>query len=97
MRRAPASILAIRTVTPARFPTAEHGSWNRSAKIGYQVTVVSIDANGRVISYEPFAEGWLQGQPAWGRSAEVAVAPDGSLPVADDAAGAIYRIRYRRP
>jgi glucose/arabinose dehydrogenase len=96
-RCARASILAIRTVTPARFPIAEHGSWNRSAKIGYRVTVVSIDANGRAISYEPFAEGWLQGQQAWGRPTDVAVAPDGSLLVADDAAGAIYRIRYRRP
>jgi len=76
---------------------AEHGSWNRSAKIGYRVTVVSLDANGRAIAYEPFAEGWLQGQQAWGRPTDVAVAPDGSLLVADDAAGAIYRIRYRRP
>ena len=89
--------MAIRTVTPARFPIAEYGSWNRSAKIGYRVTVVSLDANGRAISYEPFAEGWLLGQQAWGRPTDVAVAPDGSLLVADDAAGAIYRIRYRRP
>ena len=75
---------------------AEHGSWDRSAKIGYRITVVSLDANGRALAYEPFAEGWLQGQQAWGRPADVAVAPDGSLLVADDSAGAIYRIRYRR-
>ena len=34
-------------------------------------------------------------QDAWGRPADVLVAPDGSLLVSDDPAGAIYRIRYR--
>jgi len=97
--------LGMRFYTGTQFPEryrgqifiAEHGSWNRSEKIGYRVTVVSLDAAGRAVSYEPFAEGWLQGQRAWGRPADVLVAPDGSLLVADDAAGAIYRIHYRRP
>ena len=40
-------------------------------------------------------KGWLQGESAWGRPADVQVAPDGSLLVSDDTAGAIYRIRYR--
>ena len=31
----------------------------------------------------------------WGRPADVLVAPDGSLLVSDDYAGAVYRIRYR--
>ena len=44
--------------------------------------------------YAPFAEGWLQGDRVWGRPADVSVAPDGSLFVSDDLAGAIYRIRY---
>ena len=74
---------------------AEHGSWNRSTKIGYRVTLVRLDVAGKAISYEPFAEGWLQGNGAWGRPADVAVAPDGSLLIADDSAGAIYRVRYR--
>jgi glucose/arabinose dehydrogenase len=73
---------------------AEHGSWNRSKKIGYRVTMVTLDGN-RPVRYEPFAEGWLQGERAWGRPADVLVAPDGSLLVSDDTAGAIYRIRYR--
>ena len=38
---------------------AEHGSWNRSKKIGYRVTFVKIDGN-EPVSYEPFAYGWLQ-------------------------------------
>ncbi len=40
-------------------------------------------------------KGWLQGQQAWGRPADVLVAPDGSLLVSDDSAGAIYRISYK--
>jgi glucose/arabinose dehydrogenase len=50
--------------------------------------------DGRAVAYEPFATGWLQGATAWGRPADVLVLPDGSLLVSDDAAGAIYRIRY---
>lgn len=73
---------------------AEHGSWNRSSKAGYRVTVVSLDGAGRATGYRVFAEGWLQGDTAWGRPADVLVAPDGSLLVADDQAGAIYRIHY---
>ena len=72
---------------------AEHGSWNRSKKIGYRVTRVRVE-NNRAVAYEPFATGWLQGESAWGRPADVLVLPDGSLLVSDDYAGAIYRISY---
>jgi glucose/arabinose dehydrogenase len=95
--------LGMRFYTGTQFPPeyrnqvfiAEHGSWNRSHKIGYRVTVVRLDSSGKVLSYQPFAEGWLQGESAWGRPADVLVAPDGSLLVSDDTAGAVYRIRYR--
>ncbi|MCP1172808.1 PQQ-dependent sugar dehydrogenase [Ralstonia chuxiongensis] len=73
---------------------AEHGSWNRSSKVGYRVMRVALDAAGNVTKQEPFAHGWLQGEQAWGRPADVLVAPDGSLLVSDDLAGAVYRIRY---
>lgn len=73
---------------------AEHGSWNRSEKAGYRVTLVRLQGN-RAISYEPFATGWLQPDgTVWGRPADVLVLPDGSLLVSDDLAGAIYRISY---
>jgi glucose/arabinose dehydrogenase len=72
---------------------AEHGSWNRSRKSGYRVTLVRVNGN-RALSYEPFATGWLQGESAWGRPADVLDLPDGSLLVSDDLAGAIYRISY---
>lgn len=94
--------LGMRFYTGRQFPEqwrngifiAEHGSWNRSSKIGYRVSFVRIE-NGRATSYETFAQGWLQGESAWGRPVDVLAAPDGSLLVSDDQAGAIYRIRYR--
>lgn len=75
---------------------AEHGSWNRSVPIGYRVTLVTLDENDQPISYEPFAEGWLNDttRQAWGRPADVLVMPDGSLLVSDDGHHAIYRITY---
>lgn len=73
---------------------AEHGSWNRSQKIGYRIMVVRLQGNDAV-SYEPFAEGWLQGQRDWGRPVDLLVLPDGSMLVSDDKAGVIYRITYR--
>ena len=47
------------------------------------------------VRHEVFAEGWLQGESAWGRPVDLEVMPDGSLLVSDDTAGAIYRIAYR--
>ncbi len=73
---------------------AEHGSWNRSEKIGYRLTVVTFDGN-RAKRYQTFAEGWLQGDKNWGRPADVLVTDDGALLVTDDQAGAIYRISYQ--
>ena len=74
---------------------AEHGSWNRSRKLGYRVMYVPLD-KGQPTGYEIFAEGWLQGQRAWGRPVDVLVMPDGSMLVSDDHAGAIYRITYTK-
>jgi glucose/arabinose dehydrogenase len=72
---------------------AEHGSWNRLEPIGYRVMTVSLE-NGTPVSYEVFAEGWLQGRDAWGRPVDVQVMEDGSLLVSDDRANAVYRITY---
>jgi glucose/arabinose dehydrogenase len=74
---------------------AEHGSWNRSSKIGYRVARVVVEG-GRAVKHEVFAEGWLQGQSAWGRPVDVQPMPDGALLVSDDGAGVIYRIAYRK-
>ena len=75
---------------------AEHGSWNRTQPIGYRVTFVKLEGN-KAVSYEPFAEGWLQaGGDRTGRPVDVLEMPDGSLLVSDDFGDAIYRITYQK-
>jgi glucose/arabinose dehydrogenase len=73
---------------------AEHGSWNRSKKIGYRVMVVKLDAQGNSTGYTHFAEGWLENEDAWGRPVDVELMPDGSMLISDDRADAIYRVWY---
>lgn len=75
---------------------AEHGSWNRSEKIGYRLKRVEFGPDGQVAGQSVFAEGWLQGDEVWGRPNDVLVMPDGALLVSDDEAGVIYRISYGR-
>ncbi|KQU26330.1 sorbosone dehydrogenase [Methylobacterium sp. Leaf94] len=75
--------------------TAEHGSWNRTQPLGARIMFVPIDKEGKAGAPKPFAEGWLtQDGEYLGRPTDVAVLLDGSLLVADDTAGAIYRISY---
>jgi len=74
---------------------AEHGSWNRSKKIGYRVSMVRLDENGKSMGYEMFAEGWLENGKAWGRPADIFMMPDGSILITDDYADAIYRVTYK--
>jgi glucose/arabinose dehydrogenase len=96
--------LGMRFYTGTMFPEeyrnqifiAEHGSWNRAVPIGYRIMLVRLEGE-RVVSYEPFAEGWLQGYISWGRPVDVQVMPDGALLVSDDKAGGIYRIWYESP
>lgn len=94
--------LGVKFYTGSQFPAeyqnqvfiAEHGSWNRSNKIGYRVTHVSLDKDGKATGYRPYIEGWLQGEDVWGRPVDMLVMPDGALLVSDDYAGAIYRVTY---
>ncbi len=74
---------------------AEHGSWNRSKKIGYRIMQVQLSGD-KAISYEIFADGWLNDttQTQWGRPVDVFILPDGSMLVSDDYADVIYRISY---
>jgi glucose/arabinose dehydrogenase len=61
------------------------------------VSQVKLDGEGRALSYESFADGWLQGEERTGRPVDLLVLPDGSLLVSDDFGGAIYRVWYRQP
>jgi glucose/arabinose dehydrogenase len=76
---------------------AEHGSWNRHQYQGDRIERVIVDAEGKHAKQEVFAEGWLSGKQDYsGRPADIILAKDGSLLVADDWAGAIYRISYSK-
>jgi glucose/arabinose dehydrogenase len=97
--------LGMRFYTGSMFPPeyknaifiAEHGSWNSSKKVGYQVICVKLDGD-KVVSATPFATGFLQpGEQVIGRPVDVHVMPDGALLVSDDEAGVIYRITYAGP
>lgn len=74
---------------------ALHGSWNRSRKSGYKVVRVVLDrkpSGSTVQRIEDLVTGWLQGEYAWGRPADVLAMPDGSLLIADDQQGLVYRL-----
>ena len=75
---------------------AEHGSWNRSKKIGYRITLVRLE-DGEPVSYDPFASGWLQRESVSGRPVDLVVLEDGSMLVSDDLSGKVYRISYHGP
>jgi glucose/arabinose dehydrogenase len=72
------------------------GSWNRSVPTGYKVVRVPFKDGKPEGYYENFATGfWASGEQraeVWGRPAALAVAKDGSLLVADDTGGTIWRI-----
>jgi glucose/arabinose dehydrogenase len=72
---------------------AEHGSWNRSKKIGYRVIFLKLKGNA-ITDTQIFAQGWLIGERSWGRPVDVEIGPDGALYVSDDEAHCIYRIGY---
>ena len=75
---------------------AEHGSWNRSSKIGYRITLVKLEDN-EAVSYETFLDGWLDeaSQEVFGRPVDLLVLEDGSLLISDDYGNAIYRVSYQ--
>ena len=75
---------------------AEHGSWNRSSKVGYQVTVAMLE-NNQIVEYRPFVTGFLQAEEqVVGRPSAILTLPDGSILIADDFADAIYRVTYQQ-
>ena len=75
---------------------AEHGSWNRSEKIGYRITEVTLN-DGQATSYKPFIDGWLQENDAvWGRPVDLLQLSDGSVLISDDQSGTIYRVTYNQ-
>jgi glucose/arabinose dehydrogenase len=100
------SVLDLVFYTASQFPpeyrgsafVALKGSWNRSVPTGYKVVRVPFKDGRPEGSYENFATGfWSSGAAraeVWGRPAALAVTKDGSLLIADDTGGTIWRISY---
>jgi glucose/arabinose dehydrogenase len=70
---------------------ALHGSWNRSVPDGYKVVSLHWREDGS-IEERDFLTGFIGDAGVIGRPAGVAEGPDGVVYVADDYAGAIYRV-----
>ena len=94
--------LGMRFYTGKMFPAqyrnaifiARHGSWNRSKKIGGDIVVAKLNADGSVRSVEPFITGFLVDNKYCGRPVDMEWLKDGSMLLSDDWNGAVYRITY---
>ena len=80
---------------------AQHGSWNRSNKVGYQVVSLLIPtstAGNHPVASEirPFLEGFLEDK-VHGRPVDITELPDGTILISDDHRGAIWSVRPKNP
>lgn len=75
---------------------AEHGSWNRAIRVGYELIRVPLHQTGHASGeYEDFMTGFVvDNGHVWGRPVGVTVASDGSLLVTDDGSKSIWRVSY---
>jgi glucose/arabinose dehydrogenase len=74
---------------------AEHGSWNRAQRSGYEVIRLPMNDGHATGEYEDFLTGFvLPDSTVWGRPVGVAVANDGSLFVSDDGSRSIWHVIY---
>ena len=76
-----------------------HGSWNRSTLVGYKVAFVPFQNGKPSGAIEDFLTGFIANpktSEVYGRPVGVAVWTDGSLLVADDGAGKVWRVSAKR-
>jgi glucose/arabinose dehydrogenase len=75
---------------------AEHGSWNKATRVGYEVIRVPLHQSGHASGeYEDFVTGFvLPNGQVWGRPVGITVVPDGSLLISDDGSNSIWRVSY---
>jgi glucose/arabinose dehydrogenase len=74
---------------------AEHGSWNKEQRAGYEVITLPMRNGHATGDYEDFLTGFvLPDGKVWGRPVGLAVGVDGALFVSDDASNSIWRVSY---
>jgi len=74
---------------------AEHGSWNRSIRTGYEVIRVPLETGRASGVYEDFVTGFVTTEGnVWGRPVGIATGKDGELMVTDDGSRSIWRVSY---
>lgn len=99
-----AAPMALRFYTGTQFPpdyrgdafVAMRGSWNRDDPAGYKVVRVRFRADGQPLGFSDFVTGFVDASAGvvYGRPTGIAFLPDGSMLVADDTNGAIYRVSH---
>jgi glucose/arabinose dehydrogenase len=98
--------LGMRFYTGSMFPAeyrnqiflARRGSWNRERLTGFDIVVAHLDAQGNVARLEEFMTGLRDdaNQRFVDRPVDLHVLRDGSMLVAGEQMGVIYRITYQR-
>ncbi|SNT42737.1 Glucose/arabinose dehydrogenase, beta-propeller fold [Granulicella rosea] len=74
---------------------AEHGSWNRANRAGYEVIRIPMHNGKAEGTYEDFLTGFVtKDGEVWGRPVGVTIAHDGSMLVTDDGSRSVWRITY---
>lgn len=74
---------------------AEHGSWNREPRTGYEVVHIPVRNGKATGEYEDFITGFTTPQGGvWGRPVGITVAKDGALIVVEDGAQTVWRVTY---
>jgi glucose/arabinose dehydrogenase len=79
---------------------AQHGSWNRSKRVGYNVAFVPFEGGAPAGDWSVFADGFTGAEvladedDAEHRPMGLAQGPDGALYVTDSVRGRIWRVTY---
>lgn len=77
---------------------AQHGSWNRSKRVGYNIAFVPFKDGKPAGAPKEFLSGWMLSpdkREVWGRPVGLLQMPDGSLLVSEDGGNKIWRITYK--
>jgi glucose/arabinose dehydrogenase len=77
---------------------AQHGSWNRSRRVGYNVVFVPFKNGKPSGPPKEFLQGWMMDPDkadVWGRPVGLLQLPDGSILVTDDVGNKIWHVSYK--